>query len=80
MIRCPRCRAKTSVAETRASASSARRRRVCTSPGCGEKVMTIEIIVPEGVGSFLGKGSAIVPASMLKKLRKIVDDLKGVEL
>ena len=80
MIRCPRCRAKTRVAETRVSATSARRRRVCISPECGEKVTTVEIIIPDGVGPFLGKGSVIIPAPLLKKLRTIVDALKGIEL
>ena len=80
MIRCPHCRAKTHVTETRVSATCARRRRVCTSPECGAKVTTIEIIVPDGGAPFLGKGSVIIPAPLLKKLRKIVDDLKGIEL
>ena len=80
MISCPLCGAKTRVTETRMSDTSARRRRVCSSAGCLGKVTTIEIVVPEGRASFLGKGSIIIPASKLKKLREALAGLEGIEL
>jgi len=80
VISCPLCGAKTRVTETRVSATSARRRRVCTATECAGKVTTLEVIVPDGLGSFLGKGSVIVPGAKLKKLRELVEALKGIEL
>lgn len=79
MISCPLCGAKTRVTETRMSDTSARRRRVCTTADCAGKVTTLEIVVPEG-RPFLGKGSVIVSGLQLKKLREIVEALKGIEL
>lgn len=80
MISCPLCGAKTRVTETRMSDTSARRRRVCTVATCLGKVTTIEVVVPEGRGPFFGKGSVIVSGLQLKKLRDIVEALKGIEL
>jgi len=80
VISCPICGAKTRVTETRVSDTTARRRRMCTAAACAGKVTTIEIVVPEGRGQFLGKGSVVVPASQLKKLRELVEALKGIEL
>lgn len=83
MILCPICGVKTRVTETRVSDKSARRRRVCSALDCVGKVTTIEIVVPEGCGPFLGKGSVIISGLQLKRLRKLVgalDALKGIEL
>ena len=80
MISCPICGAKTRVTETRMSDTSARRRRVCSAPECPGKVTTIEVVIPDGRGPFLGKGSVIISGLKLKKLRELVDALKGIEL
>jgi hypothetical protein len=80
MISCPICGAKTRVAETRVSATSARRRRVCTAAACAGKVTTIEVVIPEGRGHFFGKGSVIVSADLLAKLRELIASIKGIDL
>ena len=81
MIACPICGAKTAVIETRASRTSARRRRRCTSlTGCPGKLTTIEVVVPEGRLSMLGEGSVVVSAKLIARLRKIVAAFEGGEL
>lgn len=80
MIACPLCGAKTRVTETRVTATSARRRRACCAPACAGKVTTVEVIVPDGRASSLGKGFVMISAIQLKKLREILDGIDGVEL
>lgn len=80
MIACPTCGAKTRVVETRASSSSARRRRDCTAPGCAGKVTTVEVVVPEGRISWLAKGFVLVSGRKLRELREIVAALEGSPL
>lgn len=45
MIACPRCGGSTSVTETRTNGTNVRRRRRC---GCGHRVTTVEILIPDG--------------------------------
>ena len=80
MISCPICGAKTRVTETRVSATSARRRRACSTLECEGKVTTVELVVPGGRAYAFGKGSVLVEARQIAKLREIVAALEGVEL
>jgi len=80
MILCPLCGAKTRVLETRVTATSARRRRGCTTAGCSGKVTTVEVVVREGRRSPLTKGSVVVPASQIAKLRALVAAIEEGEL
>jgi transcriptional regulator NrdR family protein len=77
MIACPLCGGKTRVIETRATLTSARRRRRCMTKGCGGKVTTVEVIVSEGGASALAKGSVIVPAKQIAQLREILTLIEG---
>lgn len=45
MIACPSCGSETSVLETRVATSYARRRRICKSIKCGEKITTMEVVI-----------------------------------
>lgn len=80
MISCPLCGAKTRVTETRATATSARRRRVCLDLVCTGKVTTVELVVPDGLAHAFSKGSVLVEARQLAKLHAIVAALEGVKL
>lgn len=71
MIPCPICGTKTRVVETRVTGASARRRRSCRVTRCTGKVTTVEVAVREGAALF-AKGSLVVPARQIAKLREIV--------
>jgi transcriptional regulator NrdR family protein len=80
VILCPLCGAKTHVLETRTTATSSRRRRGCTVAGCAGKVTTVEVAVREGRRSPLAKGSVVVAASQIAKLRALVASIDEGEL
>ena len=70
MIRCPLCRTKTRVLETRGTATSVRRRRACSSARCDGKVTTVEVVTRDCRPSSLAGGAVLVPARQLAKLRQ----------
>lgn len=77
MISCPLCGARTRVYETRASANSARRRRICMVSGCDGKVTTVEVVVPDRRASGLASGSILVSAVVIRKLRELIASIEG---
>lgn len=77
MIACPLCGNKTLVVETRATRTSARRRRRCTVAGCEGKVTTVEVVVTDGKAAALASGSVMVSVRHLEKLQKIVAAIGG---
>jgi len=77
MIPCPLCGSKTRVLETRVTATSARRRRGCTTDKCPGKVTTVEVVVADRHASALAKGSLVVPTRQIVKLRELVAQIEG---
>jgi hypothetical protein len=77
MIPCPLCGSKTRVLETRVTTTSARRRRGCTVAECSGKVTTVEIVVSGANASALSKGSLLVPARQIARLRELVTAIEG---
>ena len=77
MIACPICGAKTAVIETRATRTSARRRRRCIVKSCAGRVTTIEVAVTEGQVSAIVKGGAVVALKHLTALQEVVAALVG---
>ncbi len=71
MIACPICGGRTSVVETRTTGASTRRRRICMAAGCSGKVTTVEVVVPEGRPSMLGRGTVIASVRHIAQLRKV---------
>lgn len=77
MIACPICGAKTAVIDTRATRTSARRRRRCIVKSCEGRVTTIEVVVTDGQVSAIAKGGAVVALKYLTALQEVVAALVG---
>lgn len=75
-IRCPACGGRTSVSETRANPSGARRRRACEDASCATKFTTQEVIVGR-IGDARADGVYyVVPAHVVRKARVATRELE----
>jgi len=45
--------------------------------GCGGRVTTVEVVVPEGGAAALARGSVLVSSRQIAKLREIVAAIEG---
>lgn len=74
MIHCPKCGTDTQVTETRVTGHGARRRRICKSVTCGEKITTLEAIVPRNTPR---DGSELIFTTR-RKLEQLKDEIDNI--